>query len=70
MTSPITTIQVRCPKCAHTYSTQYRASMNLQLDDFDEEYIERMSTATCPQCGHKIRLSALVVQPDGAFEVR
>jgi hypothetical protein len=42
--------------------------MNLMLDNFDDEYIERMSTATCPSCGYKARLGTLVVSPPSTFE--
>jgi hypothetical protein len=44
--------------------------MNLQLDNFDEAYVESMSTGTCPQCGHSVDLSALVVQPDGTWQLQ
>jgi len=43
--------------------------MNLQMDDFDDEYIEEMSTGTCPACGHKVQLDVLVVRPDGVWEI-
>jgi hypothetical protein len=36
--------------------------MNLQLDNFSKRYIEKMSTAKCPSCGHKVSLGALVVE--------
>jgi hypothetical protein len=69
MTSPIEFIEVRCPGCGATYKTQYRASVNTDLDDFTEEYIEEMQTGTCPDCGHKVALGGLVVRGD-AWEVR
>jgi len=70
MSSPITEIEVLCPRCGKTYKSFYRASMNLTLDNFDEEYIEKMTTGVCPSCGHKVKLGALVVRRDGAFELR
>ena len=39
MISPPEEITVRCPKCGHLYKDWTRASVNLDLDDFDEEYL-------------------------------
>jgi hypothetical protein len=63
MTSPIELITVPC-RCGHIYETPYRASFNLNLDDFDEAYMEKMSTGRCPACGHVTELGALVVERD------
>ncbi len=41
--------------------------MNLQLDDFDEDYIRSATVKTCPHCGVEIQLSALVVGRDGVW---
>ena len=38
--------------------------MNLLLDDFSDEYVETMSTTSCPHCGLKIQLNALVIHDD------
>ncbi len=38
--------------------------MNLQLDDFDEEYIRSATVKSCPHCGIEVQLSALVVGHD------
>jgi endogenous inhibitor of DNA gyrase (YacG/DUF329 family) len=67
MTSPVEQVKVECPKCGRSYTTDYRASMNLGLDDFDEKYVREMSTGTCPSCGHEVELGALVVEPDGVW---
>ena len=69
MTSPIETITVRCPGCQHEYEDWYRASMNLGMDDFDDDYIRRASTATCPKCGHVVNLGVLVVDGEGVWRV-
>ena len=69
MTMPPENITVVCPKCGKTYEDWYRASMNLQIDDFDEDYIEEASTATCPHCGYKVHLDVLVVGDDGQWVV-
>ncbi len=69
MTMPPENITVVCPKCGKTYEDWYRASMNLQIDDFDEDYIEEASTATCPHCGYKVHLDVLVVTDDGQWVV-
>ena len=67
MTSPPEEITVQCPKCGHLYEDWTRASVNLDLDDFDEEYLEQCSTATCPECHYKIDLDVLIVE-DGVFQ--
>lgn len=69
MSTPVQEIEVVCPKCVHSYRTHYRASMNLRLDPFSAEYIERMSTGVCPNCGEKVSLGSLVVRPDGVWEL-
>jgi C4-type Zn-finger protein len=68
MTSPIEEITVECPKCGHHYEDWFRASVNLDLDPFDAEYLESCSTATCPECRHKVNLDVLLVE-DGVFKL-
>ena len=67
MTSPIEESEIECPKCQFRFKTSYRASMNLQLDNFSKKYIEQMSTAVCPGCKQKISLDSLVVKKDGVW---
>jgi hypothetical protein len=55
---------VRCPKCGTEYDDWTRASINLDLDDFDEEYLREASTATCPSCAYVVELERLVVEND------
>ncbi|MFL5961022.1 MAG: hypothetical protein ACJ75G_12255 [Gaiellaceae bacterium] len=62
MTSPIETITVVCPACAVTYEDWTRGSVNLNLDDFGEDYLRECSTATCPSCGFVVELDTLVVE--------
>jgi ribosomal protein S27AE len=64
MTSPPRQIKVECPRCGSSYEDWYRPSINLNLDDFDEDYLRQASTATCPTCGYVVELSTLVVQGD------
>lgn len=61
VTSPVEEILVRCPECSHVYEDWYRASLNLTLESFSDDYMEKASTATCPKCGHKVELGGLVV---------
>ena len=68
MTSPPREIEVKCPKCGRVYEDGYRPSINLQLDDFDEEYLEQATTSTCPHCGHKVSHGVLIVREDGVWE--
>ena len=62
-------ITINCQACGSSYQTQFRASMNLGLDDFDDDYIEDVSTGTCPECSHKVSLGCLVVRADGVWEI-
>jgi DNA-directed RNA polymerase subunit RPC12/RpoP len=69
MTSPIKTRKVRCPDCGDVYETQYRGSINVDLDpEMDEAYVEEMTTGTCLRCGRKVALGGLVVR-GGVWEV-
>jgi hypothetical protein len=67
MTSPVRQVTVKCPACGKRYVTHYRASVNLQLDDFDEEYIKEVTTGTCLHCVQKVAFDALVIDEDGDF---
>ncbi len=65
MTSPARLITVACPRCGREYETWHRASFNLGMgEEWTPEEIEAQTTGTCPQCGHKVRLTALVVDGD------
>lgn len=61
-------VTIVCPKCAHVYRDWYRASMNLDLDAFDETYIDEASSAVCPRCSYKVYFDSLIVR-DGDFEL-
>jgi len=45
---------VECPKCGHVYEDLFRGSVNLDLDPFGEEHLDQCSSATCPECQHKL----------------
>ena len=62
MTTPPRQINVECSDCGHTYKDWYRPSINLALDDFDDDYLEQASTTTCPECGVKHEIASLVVR--------
>ena len=62
MTTPVEKINVECSNCGHTYEDYHRRSMNLAIDDFDDDYLEQMSTTTCPECGVKRSIGSLVVR--------
>jgi hypothetical protein len=65
--SPIDLVTVCCPSCGDHYTTSYRPSVNLGLDpQFTPEYIESVTTGTCPGCGHVVDLGALIVVLDQA----
>ena len=67
ITSPGERIEVLCPECGEPYSTAYRASVNADLDPeaaADREWLEEVSTGTCPSCGHRVDLGTLLTGED------
>ena len=69
MTSPPKQITVQCPECSQVYRDWHRASINLTMDDFDDDYIRQCSTSTCPHCGYTVEHDVLIVNPDGVWEI-
>ena len=65
MTSPVREITVTCPDCGHIYEDWYCPSINLSLDDFDDDYLEEALTTTCPECGVKYDLETLFARRGG-----
>jgi predicted RNA-binding Zn-ribbon protein involved in translation (DUF1610 family) len=59
-------IVVECPECGERYEAWFRASMNLDLEDFSEDDMREASTATCRSCGHVVELGSLIVE-DGVW---
>ena len=68
MTSPPEEITVQCPKCGHHYEDWILRSVNLDLDPFADEHLDQCSSATYPECQHKVSLDVLVVE-DGVFKM-
>lgn len=68
MTMPPEDVTVVCPKCGLKYQDWWRPSVNLDLDDFDEEYLDQCSSAVCPRCGTKVYFDSLVVT-NGVFHL-
>jgi large subunit ribosomal protein L7/L12 len=64
MTSPPPQITFECPDCGERYEDWFRASLNLGIEHFSEEYIREATTATCPSCGHVVELDSLVIERD------
>jgi endogenous inhibitor of DNA gyrase (YacG/DUF329 family) len=62
MSSPIEEITINCPHCQHVYRDWMRASLNLNLESFDDAYIEECGSAVCPKCQHKVNFDTLTVQ--------
>lgn len=54
-------VKINCPACGHTYHDWIRRSVNLDLDDFDEAYVDACSSAVCPHCEHKVYFDTLTV---------
>lgn len=70
MTSPVETVAIECPRCGHRYETQFRASINRQLDpSMNDAYVREMTTGTCLSCGHVAELGALLVSRDGVWKI-
>ena len=70
MSSPPEEIKIICPKCKKRYKDWFRASINLTLDDFDDEYLDSATSSICPDCGHKVSHEVLIVGDDGVFEIQ
>jgi len=70
MTSPPREITVICPECRTEYRDWIRPSINLSLDEFDDDYLDQATSATCPKCKHKVSLEVLIVREDGVWEMR
>ena len=66
---PIEEVTIKYPQCDRIYSDWYKGSINLDLDDFDEDYIDKCSSAVCPDCGHKVYFETLIVKK-GIFQIR
>jgi hypothetical protein len=62
VTSPPETIAIECPPCGREYEDWWRPSLNLDLENFDDEYLGQASSATCTGCGHRVELGSLVVE--------
>jgi hypothetical protein len=43
--------------------------MNFCLEHFSDAYIQKMSTAVCPECKFKIPLDTLIVKEDGTWQI-
>ncbi len=69
MTSPPEQIVILCPSCGQEFETWWRPSINLQLDDFDKEYLHEASVKACPHCETEVRLATLVVDRDGVWHL-
>lgn len=65
MTMPVEEIEVECPGCGKTYTDWHRASLNLDIEDFSDEYIDEATSVCCPFCHLKVRLEALIVKDKG-----
>ena len=61
MSTPPEFIIVWC-HCGAVYKDWWRPSMNLSLDNFDDDYIERASSITCPNCRSYSRMGTLLTR--------
>lgn len=52
MSQPIKTTTVICPECQHRYEDWYR-TVGFG-DHFDDEYLDKCSSAVCPKCQYKV----------------
>jgi hypothetical protein len=43
---PFQQITVRCPQCGQECEARWRPSVNWGLDNFDDEYLDKVSKAT------------------------
>lgn len=63
MTSPIEDIDVACPRCRHSYTAGFRASVNLWLTPMTEDELRHLNDATCPKCEFVVQLESLIASP-------
>ena len=69
MSSPARAIRILCRSCGETFTTfTYRPAINVTLEDWTPEEIRTATTATCPDCGLEVQLTALLVD-GGKFRV-
>lgn len=61
MSSPPELILVFCP-CGALYTDSWRPSLNLSLEDFSDEYVEEVSSTTCPSCKLKTPMGTLLAR--------
>lgn len=59
MTSPPQRITVACPECGIEYDDWMR-SVNLDFEDFSEDYLRQCETATCPRCAHVVEIGGVL----------
>ncbi len=52
MSRPIEEVDVICPKCRQQYQDWIRTPGF--GDDFDDEYLDKCSSAMCSHCQHKV----------------
>jgi hypothetical protein len=62
-------IEIECPKCRTRFKSWTRGSLNLQLDNFSDEYIREVTVKTCPKCKQEINLGCLIVGRDGIWKI-
>jgi len=67
VSSPPESVTVKCPQCGQTYEDWWRPSVNLNLETFDDEYLDACSSAVCPKCGHKVKFDVLTVRGNTFF---
>jgi hypothetical protein len=67
VTSPPEEIGVECTEYGTRYDDWYRPSISLSLEGWDKDdpevraYLREARTATCPACGHVVKLETLTV---------
>jgi hypothetical protein len=59
VSSPIKEISVECPRCRRIYLDWDRASVDPEMAA-DRDYMRRVTTGTCPECGEVAQLGDLV----------
>ncbi|MGH2788069.1 MAG: hypothetical protein ACRDJV_09180 [Actinomycetota bacterium] len=70
MTRPIEIVEVYC-RCGHTFESPYRTSFNKTLDPWiDDDYVEAMTTTSCPRCGARFEIGPALVVAGGSWLFR
>jgi uncharacterized OB-fold protein len=70
MASPTRDIRVKCPKCAHVYSSPSDAHFSMTWEEnVIDDFTRQPKRATCPECGFEVSMQSLVADDKGVYHL-